>query len=136
MGPRFGYYLSLWYINHQSYNADGYLNEIKYAGSTLWKVNTVNSSGQPVNISLGTSGLTKIMGYTTYGYVDSIRTGTSTQKFIFDNYTGNLESRTFQKPGSTSLSESFTYDNMDRLLSSQVGQNQISCSYLTNGNIS
>jgi len=119
------------------YNADGYLNEIKYAGSTLWKVNTVNSSGQPVNMSLGTAGLTKIIGYTTRGYVDSIRTGSSTQRFIFNNYTGNLTNRTFQKPGSTLLSESFTYDNMDRLLTSQVGQNPvISCNYLTNGNIS
>lgn len=118
------------------YSPDGYLNEIKYVGSTLWKVNNVNSSGQLVNMSLGTSGLTKIIGYTTYGYVDSIRTGSATQKFIFNNYTGNLTSRTFQKPGSTLLSETFTYDNLDRLLTTQVGQNPvISCNYLTNGNI-
>lgn len=117
------------------YSPDGYLNEIKYAGSTLWKVNNVNSSGQPVNMSLGTSGLTKIIGYTSRGYVDSIRTGSTTQKFIFNNYTGNLTSRTFQKPGSTLLSESFTYDNLDRLIKARVGQDSIECTYLTNGNI-
>lgn len=118
------------------YNPNGYLNEIRYAGSTLWKVNNVNSSGQPVNMSLGTSGLTKIIGYNSRGYVDSIRTGSATQKFIFNNYTGNLTSRTFKNPGSTLLSESFTYDNLDRLLTSQVGENPvISSNYLNNGNI-
>ena len=119
------------------FNSDGYLNEINNSGSVIWHLNDINSSGQPKQYSLGNSGLMTNFEYDTKGFVSKITTGTGVQSYLFEPNTGNLTSRTYKKTNeSTTLSESFTYDNMNRLHTCQVaGQDLKTMNYSTNGNI-
>ncbi|MDP3684399.1 MAG: RHS repeat-associated core domain-containing protein, partial [Ignavibacteria bacterium] len=71
-------------------------------------------------------------GFDTYGYPTSTATGSvQDYRYVFDATTGNLTSRqNFLR----SKSESFTYDNLDRLLTATGPQN-LTMTYNANGNI-
>lgn len=119
------------------FNTDGYFNEIKKSGSSIWKLDNVNSTNQPVQYSLGVSGLKTNFMYDPKGFVSKITTGIGEQSFTFDSNSGNLMSRSYKKTNDTAtISESFTYDNMNRLYTSQVARQNLNIiSYSTNGNI-
>jgi len=112
------------------YTDNGYFSEIKKDGNTIWKLNEMNSKGQPVHSVFGSSVLTTDYSYDTKGYLSGIKTGSNEQSFSFNPKTGNLSSR-----GYGSLSESFAYDNMDRLTTITRQDTPLSISYVGNGNI-
>jgi hypothetical protein len=75
--------------------------------------------------------------YDTKGFVSKITTGIGEQSFNFDPNTGNLTTRSFKKTNNpATVSETFTYDNMNRLYTYQVsGQSLNTVNYSNNGNI-
>jgi len=81
--------------------------------------------------------LSTTFSYDAPGFLTKKLTGVRKQTFIFDNSTGNLMSRGYRiGTAADSLSESFTYDNLDRLISSTAaGQSPINITYADNGNI-
>jgi RHS repeat-associated protein len=120
------------------YNSDGYLSEIKNSGSSIWKLDEINSSGQPEQYSLGSSGLKTNFEYDTKGFLNKKTTGQGVQFFDFNANTGNLDSRGYKKTSDTdTLTEVFTYDEMNRLYTSQVeDEDNYTINYTSNGNIS
>lgn len=120
-----------------TFNTDGYQTEIRNAGTLVWKLDNITSLGQPDQYSLGTSGLKTNFLYTSNGFVNKITTGIGEQTFNFDANTGNLTSRSYKKTNNpATVSESFTYDNLNRLCTYQVsGQTGYSAIYSNNGNI-
>ena len=123
-----------------SYNTDGYLTEIKNGTNSLWKLDALNAMGQPTMYSRGTSGSLKTnFTYNSKSYLTKIITGKCEQAFSFNATTGNLSSRSYIKTGaneSTRLSESFSYDSKDRLLTYNRQPEGNSVQYDENGNIS
>ena len=116
------------------YNTYGFLEEIKQTGAgTIWKANAMNALGQYESITKG-NGKT-----TNYTYDPYHRTKTSTTtgilqyEYNFDKTTGNLLSRTDHR---RSLTESFTYDDLNRLDSAvRNGICYLDMEYADNGNI-
>jgi len=99
-----------------TFNTDGYLTEIRNSDALIWKLDDANSLGQPKQYSLGSSGLRTNFDYDTKGFVSKITTGLGEQSFNFDANTGNLTTRSFKKTNNpATVSETFTYDNMNRL---------------------
>ncbi len=119
-----------------AYNTSGILSEITHAGSSIWKLDEINSAGQPIQYSLGNSGLKTNFEYDATGLVKEITTGSGRQSFVFNASTDNLSQRSFKITSEQdSVYETFTYDNMNRLQTSQVGQSTYTINYSTNGNI-
>jgi RHS repeat-associated protein len=117
-------------------NTDGYLTEIRNSGTLIWKLDDANSLGQPKQYSLGSSGLKTNFEYDTKGFVSKITTGIGEQSFNFNPNTGNLSNRKYRRTtDTTTVREYFTYDNLNRLHTSQVGQNIYTTGYSNNGNI-
>ncbi len=77
------------------------------------------------------------MDYNAKDFVSKITTGIGEQSFLFDPNTGNLSTRSFKKTNNpATVSETFTYDNMNRLETYQVsGQSMNTMYYSNNGNI-
>ncbi len=120
-----------------TFNTDSYLTEIRNSGALIWKLDDASSLGQPKQYSLGSSGLRTNFDYDTKGFVSKITTGIGEQSFNFDPNTGNLSTRSYKKTNNpATVSESFTYDNMNRLKTYQVsGQSLNTVYYSNNGNI-
>ncbi len=138
------------------YTGTGYLNAIKKFSdnSLIWQAVNRNEMNLPVSNMLG-NGVEEKFSWDQYYQLTRLRyqyssgssmsmTGGETGSTIesittyFDmSYsmnpeTGNLNSRT---NNIRSLTETFTYDNLDRLINAQVGSTNYPVSYLTNGNI-
>ena len=101
------------------YNAQGYAQELRRTSNddTLWQAGTINARGQLEEITFGNG----LVGTRTYdpqtGQVEAIQAG-SVQDLAFSyDLIGNVTSRSDQLRG---LSESFGYDGLNRLISSQV----------------
>jgi len=75
--------------------------------------------------------------YDVYGRLKTKTTGQMKQTYVYDNASGNLLSRDYRPSGSpTGLTESFSYDNLNRLTGSQVtGAGLMSVTYSPDGNI-
>lgn len=106
----------------------------------LWQTNTVNERGQLTTAALGNN-IAITSSYDIYGYTTQLKhdyTGTNsvnvmTLNTLFDVKKGNLTSRTNSL---FSWNESFTYDNLDRLLTYNDAQGvQLSQSYDVKGKI-
>jgi len=90
----------------------------------LWQANSFNERGQLLTASLG-NGITITNSYDQYGYATqnkfdktgSVLTNILTLTNDFDPKRGNLNSRSNSLFG---WSETFSYDNLDRLISSNV----------------
>ena len=123
------------------YDANGYLSEIKKSdGSSIWKLNSVKATGMPGMYTLGYNSLNlvKQFYYNSNENLSTITTGNWQQVYNFDDTTGNLMSRTYKdltNPPSV-LTETFIYDELDRLTSAQAGtlQPQV-VTYSNAGNI-
>lgn len=114
-----------------SYNYYGYLHVILAGGSTRYSVTSMNAREQLTAATYG-SGLTATFGFDIYGYPTSTATGSvQDYRYVFDAVTGNLSSRQNFK---RSLSESFGYDNLDRL-TGVTGPQNLTMTYNANGNI-
>ncbi|MBN2779361.1 MAG: hypothetical protein JXR36_17150, partial [Bacteroidales bacterium] len=120
----------------KNYNNFGYLDKIYKFGETqpIWQLNTVNQFGQPTNISLG-NGLTTQFNYDAQNfYLDNIIVSNDVfaEDYDFDPIKSNLNSRTNML---TNKTESFLYDDLDRLLTSNISNNNNTFQYFDNGNI-
>jgi RHS repeat-associated protein len=120
-------------------NNYGYLSEIWNGSDMLWKLNSSNSCGQPLNYNLGnvSDNLQVTFTYDYYKRLSSKLTGQMKQAYSFDPASGNLLSRDYRVNGSpTGLTESFEYDNLNRLVESSVtGLDALGVTYDNRGNI-
>jgi RHS repeat-associated protein len=121
------------------YDNNGYLSEIWHGSNMLWKLNSSNGRGQPVNYNLGniSNNLQVSFTYDAQGRVSGITTGQKKQTYYFDPASGNLISRDYRIVNSqTGLTEVFEYDSLKRLIKSKViGCDSIVVVYADNGNI-
>jgi RHS repeat-associated protein len=120
------------------YDTYGNLIEIKQENGTLiWQLNSLRSTGNPSQYTLGPNSLTRTFGYDSHEQLSNITTGLWQQSYSFNPSTGNLNSRSYKNINSQDeLAESFQYDLMNRLTTSQVnGLQQYSVTYDQTGNI-
>ena len=105
--------------------------------TVLWRLNALNERGQVTDASYG--GVKSISTFDTYGYLTSIKadkaidnTNLMTLTYNFDAQRGLLNSRSNSM---FSWSETFGYDNLDRLVSFTDNQGANSHAYDTFGRI-
>ncbi|WP_372776639.1 FG-GAP-like repeat-containing protein [Mangrovibacterium sp.] len=119
--------------NH--YNSYGYLDYISAGGATRYTITAMNERQQVTAATFGSS-LYGTYGYDSYGYPTYSKAQNSGSyrqdyRYSFNPVTGNLNSReNYLK----SKSESFTYDNLDRL-QTVTGPQNLTMDYDANGNI-
>ena len=118
-------------VEAMGYNTNGYLSTISAGGATRYTITGMNAREQLTGSTYGAT-LTATYGFDTYGYPTSTATGTvQDYRYAFDPVTGNLNSRQNFK---RSLSETFIYDNLERL-TSVTGPQNLTMTYNANGNI-
>jgi len=115
-----------------NYNNQGYLSSISAGGATRYTITEMNARQQLTAATYGSS-LNATYGFDSYGYLTSTQTGSVQDwRYSFDATTGNLSSR---QNYLRSKSESFEYDDLDRLLS-VTGPQNLTMTHVDNGNIS
>ncbi len=116
------------------YDANGQLDKVKREDNNdpIWELNSENALGQATQIKQG-SDLATNYTYNPYNFLTQISSPLQNDSYVWNAYTGNLTSRTDNR---YQLSESFTYDNLDRLNSITQGANVRTINYQANGNIS
>lgn len=106
------------YTINYLYNSYGYLYKLTDASSTAIKtINKMTAFGQVEETLMG-NGLLQTNTFNTYGLLTGIKsmngtTAVQNMTYTVDNLKGNITAR---KDETRSLTESFTYDNLDRLL--------------------
>ena len=123
-----------------AYNSIGYLEEIKRAdnNNSIWKAEQFNALGQMEKCLFG-NGLRTAKTYDAAHFLKTVQTTNSggtifqNMEYGFDPANGNL---LYRKNNKYNLSESFTYDVLNRLKSSVVtGQTPVNITYQPSGNI-
>ena len=118
------------------YNNLGYLTEITTADSALWQAISMNERDQYTQFKTG-SDLTTTHEFT-HGLLTGIHTGSlQYYNYIYDYGSGNMMQRS---DVNRNISESFSYDNLNRLTHSETYNQEQSVlsqnfSYNNNGNI-
>lgn len=123
----------------QVYNAHGYLSEIRNSQTNhlYWQAQALNAQGNLTQALLGNT-LTTVRTYDTLGHTTAITTGQGSGSSVqYLTYTydplGNLTER---RDANQALSETFTYDALNRLTQSTVsGVGSQSVQYDALGNI-
>ena len=121
-------------INRQ-YDACGNLEKVSTDTQSIWEL--TGYSGTVTTARLGGT-LTATETHNSQGLLTNLKTLKDSEvlhnmNFIFDGATGNLTSRS----GMLDQTESFTYDNLDRLTFVKEGSTDVmQMGYATNGNIS
>jgi RHS repeat-associated protein len=113
------------------YSPEGILHELKDwgSGTSLWKLNSQNHRGQPLEIQLG-NGYKKTRQYDPYGLPKQIRDykPNTSQEALNLQYDFNAQRGLLNSRGNTAFNwnESFSYDTHDRLtqVSGAVNQSQ------------
>jgi RHS repeat-associated protein len=113
------------------YSPEGILHELKDwgSGTSLWKLNSQNHRGQPLEIQLG-NGYKKTRQYDPYGLPKQIRDykPSTSQEALNLQYDFNAQRGLLNSRGNTAFNwnESFSYDTHDRLtqISGAVNQSQ------------
>lgn len=123
-------------VETNNYNSYGYLASISAGGSTRYTINTMNARQQVTGATYGGS-LVGEFGFDSYGYPTYSKAKVSSTyrqdyRYNFTASTGNLYSRQNYLRSKT---ETFTYDNLDRLTGVSGPQN-LTMAYESNGNIS
>ena len=123
-------------VETNNYNSYGYLASISAGGSTRYTINTMNARQQVTGATYGGS-LIGEFGFDSYGYPTYSKAKVSSTyrqdyRYSFTASTGNLYSRQNYLRSKT---ETFTYDNLDRLTGVSGPQN-LTMAYESNGNIS
>jgi RHS repeat-associated protein len=109
-----------------NYNNFGYVQNVSIGNDALWIANSMNRYGIVNNFTFGNQATTSI-SFDSNGFVDGIATSRN-DKFIqnwsydFNPSTGNLNSRTGLTSGGNSITENFTFDDLNRLLTWNIGQ--------------
>ena len=122
-------------VETSNYNSYGYLASISAGGATRFTVTAMNERQQITAATYGSS-LYGTFGFDSYGYPTYSKaqnSGTYRQdyRYSFNGVTGNLNSR---ENYLRSKSESFAYDNLDRL-TGVTGPQNLTMDYAANGNI-
>ena len=113
------------------YNNNGYVETVSTGGVTRYTITGMNAREQLTAVTYGGS-LTASFGFNSYGYPTSTKTGTvQDYRYDFNAVTGNLTLRQNYLRG---LSESFGYDNIERL-TSVTGPQNLGVTYTNIGNI-
>jgi RHS repeat-associated protein len=115
------------------YNTYGYVDQVRTNNQLVWDANSVNEYGDVDNFTLGNQ-VNTVISYDQYGFVDGISStkgGTYLQNWSYDfnNITGNLTGRTGLNSSGSNVSESFTYDDLNRLVTYMTGQDTLSVTY-------
>jgi len=115
------------------YNAYGYVDQVRTNNQLVWDANSVNEYGDVDNFTLGNQ-VNTVISYDQYGFVDGISStkgGTYLQNWSYDfnNITGNLTGRTGLNSSGSNVSETFTYDDLNRLVTYMTGQDTLSVTY-------
>lgn len=117
-----------------NYTANGYLNTISGAGTTLYTTTSVNGQGQVTGYSKGngkSSTIAYVNGYATAYTTPSVQD----YQLVWDFQKGNLTSRKDAR-ASVNKTETFLYDALNRLTSATVsGSTAFTATYAPNGNI-
>jgi len=114
------------------YDANGQLDKVKRDDSSdpIWELNSESAFGQATQIKQGNN-ITTNYTYNQYNFLTLI-SPLQNDSYVWTASTGNLYSRT---DNTHELSESFTYDNLDRLTAITRGTNVRNISFQANGNI-
>ncbi len=120
------------FVLNYNYDTKGYLSTITNGATTIFSTGTMNGYNQYLTYTLG-NGVTSTNTYH-FGIPTNYTAGTLQNLSMVWNYsTGNLTSRTDNLVTKT---ESFVYDNLNRLTSSTVtGLTTQNIAYNANGNI-
>jgi RHS repeat-associated protein len=120
---------------NKTYNSYGYLQEIKRAdnGHLIWKAEKANALMQVEQYLTGDN-IRTYQTYDAYGIPSGVQSGSVLNwQYTFNTSSGNLSSR---KDNIHNLTETFTYDNLNRL--SGISKNGVSTAtmqYANSGNI-
>ncbi|MFH0894114.1 MAG: SpvB/TcaC N-terminal domain-containing protein, partial [Bacteroidota bacterium] len=119
------------------YDDNGYFNNVISGNNNIWTAMQMTSTGKPERDLLGNN-VPVNYSYDYYDNLNIILTGTVSDKKQFFMYstdpaTGNMS---WRKDMVRNITESFTYDNLNRLTSATLaGQTPVSLTYQPNGNI-
>ena len=104
-----------------SYTSNGYLNQVRGNGLTLWSCSDINALGQIKDYSQGSYSTS--VNYNSIGELNGVTTTGDLidWTYSFDDF-GNLASR---EDGISSQKEVFTYDNLNRLTDITYYENSI-----------
>jgi RHS repeat-associated protein len=118
------------------YDTNGYLSKIQSGGSDIYTTSTMNGQGQVMAYSLG-NGKSSANTYVN-GFPTKFETaGIQNLNMGWDYQKGNLTSRNDARTA-VNKTESFTYDNLNRLTGSTISgiAGSFTTTYGSNGNIS
>lgn len=122
------------------YNNYGYQKEINQVSgifNNIWKAEDINEYGQLEQQKFGNNLVTNY-SYDAYNYLSRIKiNGVYDMEYQFNPLTGNLN---YRKDDLNNNTETFTYDNLNRLTNSSVNNGAatpitLATTYTTNGNI-
>jgi len=120
----------------RTFDNNGYLGQVKRGDNNqvIWQSEYVNAMGQVEQYLSGNGLQTNLTFDPDYNFIQEIKTDNIFDlEYIFDHTTGNLTSR---KDKNRNLTETFTYDNLNRLTSAAVtGQSAMYFNFSSNGNI-
>lgn len=113
------------------YNSRGAVSSVKRGATTLWTLNAQDAGGRTTLATYG-SGLMTATGYNTYtALLESIQTGPNngsggvnptiqSDRYGYDPVGSLLTRSWLPASGASAMSETFTYDALDRMQTSQV----------------
>jgi len=116
------------------YDDNGQLDKVKRDDNSypIWELNSENALGQATQIKQS-NGVTTNYTYNQYNLLTQITSPVQNESYVWNANTGNLTSRSYNTESHT---ESFTYDNLDRLTAITRDANVQNVGYQANGNIS
>ncbi len=128
-------YTPLNYVVTYQFNSNKHLYALKNGSTTLWTANSADAFGNLTQQTYG-NGVIVTNKFNSYGLPTEVKAvkGTTLQHFgySFNPQTGNLTSRSDQR---RNMTETFEYDNLDRLLSCNAMGVTNTVDYYANGNI-
>lgn len=121
------------------YNGQGFLDKVKiaYSATNLWQATSVNEWGQVVDEMLGNGVNTHRTFNTQTGWLNGINTNFGNTHIQDFDYTYNAISNLLTRNDQIrSYTETFTYDNLNRLTSSKINNlDSVKVAYNAFGNI-
>ena len=121
-----------WTVTESHTYANGYLTQTSAGGNIIWRLDYENDLGQPTQATTGS--ITRTYSFNSYGLPTGRTMGSVMDfRYSYNGATGNMVSRTDY---SRSLTETFAYDSLSRLVSSSGNTADTrSFTYAANGNI-
>jgi len=120
-----------------TYNSRGFNDQVYVNGNLVWKAYSQNKYGKIDIFKVRNNNETTMFSFDQYGFISGIQTySTKTLQnwsYTYDPLTGNMLSRTGLKTDGSAITESFIYDNQDRLTSSTFSGKTTDISYDSDG---